>query len=79
MKEHTPSNRLYAIQSGPLPEGLGKPKYPFRAMQVGQWFDVPRELDHAVRVRASQQGQKYGRRYSVRRIEQDRTRVYRIA
>jgi hypothetical protein len=55
-----------------------KNRYPFSSMKVGSYFDVPRASDHAVRVSASQHGKKYGRTYSVRRIDDHRVRVYRL-
>jgi hypothetical protein len=56
-----------------------KTRYPFSSLKVGCYFDAPRDLDHAVRVRASQHGKKYGRTYSVRRVDAHRVRVYRLA
>lgn len=69
---------FFTVKRGTLPTA-STVKYPFRAMEVGQYFDVPRALDHQVRVRASKHGKKYGRTYSVRRIENERVRVYRTA
>lgn len=54
-------------------------KYPFDQLQVGHYFDAPRELDHAVRVQASRHGKRHGRRYRVQRMDAERVRVYRIA
>lgn len=54
-------------------------KYPFDQLQVGHYFDAPRELDHAVRVQASRHGKRHGRRYRVQRMDSERVRVYRIA
>lgn len=60
------------------------PKYPFREMEIGHYFDVPRELDHTVRVRASDQARKYNHRYRVNRIVREEdgvmcVRIHRIA
>lgn len=72
----------YTLRKGPSPDPVKRQPFPFRTMEVGHYFDVPRALDHTVRVRASEQGKKYGRQYSVRRIierGEERTRVHRIA
>ncbi len=77
-------NEYFALQKGPLPSLPSKVKYPFRKMEVGHYFDAPRELDHTLRVRASQHGRKYGHRYRVSRIQRKEdgvlcVRVQRIA
>lgn len=74
-----PSAPFFTIKRGTVPPKANATKYPIRDMKVGDWFDAPREAEHSVRVRASQQGKKYGRIYSVRRINDQRVRVHRIA
>ena len=71
-----PANAFFTVKRGHAPTDV-RGKYPFRSMQVGQFFDVPRSLDRSVRVQASIQGKKHGRTYSVRRIDHERVRVYR--
>ena len=77
------NNPYYIIQTGPVPRLDQTSKYPFASMEVGNFFEVPYEEDHAVRVRASQYGKRHGQRYTVRRTtDQDgkptRVRVHRV-
>lgn len=69
---------FFTISHSATPPKANVTKYPISTMRVGDWFDAPREAEHSVRVRASQQGKKYGRTYSVRRIDDQRVRVHRI-
>lgn len=73
-----PASPFFTVKRGPAPKDV-RGKYPFLGMKVGQFFDVPRSLDRSVRVQASIQGRKHGRTYSVRRIDNERVRVYRTA
>jgi len=80
-KKTTP---LYRLHKGQLPDLDNRVKYPFRDMQVGHYFDVPREMDHTIRVRASDYGRKNGHRYRVNRIQRKEdgilcVRVQRVA
>lgn len=75
---------FFTLKKGPLPDLVGRIKYPFREMEIGHYFDVPRELDHRVRVRASDQARKYNHRYRVNRIVREEdgvtcVRIQRIA
>jgi hypothetical protein len=59
---------FFTLHKKPVPPEEPREKYPFRAMDIGHYFDVPRELDHAVRVRASQQARRLGHTYRVQRM-----------
>lgn len=80
------SPTFFVLHKGPvgeLPSHPSKAKYPFSAMEVGHYFDVPRSLDHCVRVRASAQAAKRGHKYWVHRMTSKLgipfVRVHRIA
>lgn len=62
----------------PLPR-LGSPKYPFRSMEVGDSFLVPRGAPvNRIRKACSDDSTRNGRKYSVRKTA-DGLRVWRIA
>lgn len=72
------TDSFFVIRKGGLPE-VPRNRYRFHELQIGQYFDVPRALDHSVRVQASRHGKRHGRTYKVCRIAEGRVRVYRTA
>jgi len=68
----------------PLPVGgtrLGESKYPFAGMEVGDSFSIPyisSNHEKAVRAAASYQGKQRGMKFTVRVVEEDTLRVWRI-
>lgn len=75
-KSKTP---FFVVHQGTPPAARAKGNsYNLQAMEVGEYFDVPRALDHTVRVQASSHGKRHDRTYTVRRIDDQRVRVYRV-
>ena len=74
-----PNPPFFTVQRGAAPMNDPRCKYPFPTLEVDHFFDVPRELDHQVRARASQHAKKYGRTYRVHRLDEKTVRVYRTA
>lgn len=72
-----PTHPFFVVRKGGLPEATSN-RYRFHELQIGQYFDVPRALDHSVRVQASRYGKRHGRTYKVCRIDGERVRVYRM-
>lgn len=53
-------------------------KYPIRRMQVGESFKVPMEKRGSISATATRIAKVTGKRFTVRKVDQDTVRVWRI-
>lgn len=75
-------SEVIAIEKGvPIPRGRGgKPRYPWKAMEVGDSFVAPSDVsERAVYVNATLAGKSLGRRFSCRKLPCGSVRVWRVA
>lgn len=68
------------IKNAPMPSRCAsRNAYPFREMEIGDAFDVPFSLKDKVSASASYFGTRYGKKFSVRKIDAETLRVFRTA
>lgn len=69
------------IKNAPPPPSsrVGRIKYPFDEMEVGDAFDVPLKSGDRIRAAASQWGKDHGKKFTIRKIDAETFRVWRIA
>jgi hypothetical protein len=68
------------IKNVPPPSGHGdRQQYPFGDMVVGDAFDAPRAITDRLRAAASSYGRANGKKFSVRKLDENTLRVWRIA
>lgn len=77
------SEYFYEVKKGiPVEKpagGRSARMYPFPIMEVGDSFDVPIDQRVNVATKASKQKRKYGREFTVKKINETTVRVWRIA
>jgi hypothetical protein len=66
------------IKGGPLPTPYGQ-KYPWPDMDVGDSFEAPAISRGTISSAATLDGRKYGRKWSIRKIDENTIRVWRIS
>lgn len=68
---------VVTIDTGvPIP---GKIRYPLEQLKVGESFVFPVGKRNSVQARASRYAKESGRKFEVRRMDQENCRVWRVA
>lgn len=68
----------FKIERGiPLP--ARRNKYPFAEMQIGDSFSAPLSEERRLSASAAARGFAIGAKFSVRRVDADTVRVWRVA
>lgn len=71
---------LYHIESGLVsPDSTRFDKYPFGKMEVGDSFALPSKESNRVSMSATQYFKRHGARFTVRKVDSETHRCWRVS